>query len=946
MRREGDRAEQLTVDREQLDAAQSMAHLGSWEWDLRSGKISWSDELYRIFGLRPGEVEPTWTGVQERFHPEDRDEVVSKVEEAIENCDAVRHEVRLIRPDGAVRTIEFWANVVPGPRAEPEIMRGAALDVSERQRLEHELRIQSRLLAQADVAMAAADATRRISHWSSGAEKLFGLPAGEALGKRVEELDLVRGAIDLDTLDRELARRGQWGGEFIARRAEGDSVPAYGTISVLRDAGGVIESYVGVAIDRSSQKEAGEQLALQRALTQGLIDGIRAHVYVKDPQHRFLLVNKEVEAAFEVEPGSLIGQTDRALVSAGESKLIQANDRLVLDRHESIEVEERTEQDGVERIFHSHKFPLFDSDGQCFALAGVSTDITDQIRSETLVRRHAEQQALVAELGTLATEGVGFADLAQRAVDEVARLLDADFAKVLELNKEGTSFVLRAGHGFDPGLIGSAVVPATSDTQAGFTLEADEGLVVENLKEEARFKGAALLHRHEVCSGLSAPIRTQSGSAGRFGVISAHTREERVFDEQDVTFLTAVATVLGTALAKQRADALQRQLEQAQRLEAVGKLAGGIAHDFNNLLAVITNYAAFLEEELRETGGKGLEDVIEIRRAGERAADLTRQLLVFSRREVVKPEVVDVVAVVAEAESLLRRTLGEDVELEMASSKDSPRVRLGSGQLEQVLMNLCVNARDAMPEGGLLSVEVQQTQFEWPTAVTTGELSPGRYLQLTVADTGTGMTVEVASQVFEPFFTTKPKGEGTGLGLATVHGIVHENGGRIQVYSEPGKGSVFKVYLPTAAAEPTPDAAAVTPRSAAEGGTILVVEDEPAVLRLTSRILSEAGYTVVEAASPEQALELCADAPIDLILSDVVMPRMSGKELGDRCRETQPGVRLLFMSGYTGEIISRHGMLDEEVTVVEKPFSAEGLLAAVHEALAANTEGRTPGDGV
>jgi two-component system, cell cycle sensor histidine kinase and response regulator CckA len=364
---------------------------------------------------------------------------------------------------------------------------------------------------------------------------------------------------------------------------------------------------------------------------------------------------------------------------------------------------------------------------------------------------------------------------------------------------------------------------------------------------------------------------------------------------------------------------LEAQLRQSQRLESVGQLAGGIAHDFNNFLSVIRGYARFLLDGLDEEDARR-SDAAEIEKAAERASRLTSQLLVFSRNEVVQRRVVDMAEVLGGLTSLLARTLGENVSFQTDAERPLSRVVADPTQMEQVLVNLAVNARDAMPSGGELRIELAN--------VTEG-LDGADAVRLTVRDTGAGMAPEVVEHAFEPFYTTKPKGEGTGLGLATVYGIVTQTGGTIEIDSAPGKGTTIELLLPATDAEPdTPPASGNGAAGAKRGETVLVVEDEAAVRRLTCRILAREGYTVLDAADGPRALATWDEhsGEIDLLLTDVVMPGMSGKELADRL-----GIEPVFMSGYTDDVISRHGM--DGLRLVQKPFDAHTLLGAVRSAL-------------
>ena len=381
---------------------------------------------------------------------------------------------------------------------------------------------------------------------------------------------------------------------------------------------------------------------------------------------------------------------------------------------------------------------------------------------------------------------------------------------------------------------------------------------------------------------------------------------------------------------------LEGQLQQSQRLETVGQLAGGIAHDFNNLLAVILNYADFLAEELPE--GDLRHDVEEIQHAAARAADLTRQLLIFARREVADPQVLDLNAIVAGVENMLRRTIGEDVELVLSLGDDLPCVRADPGQIEQVFLNLTVNARDAMPRGGRLIVETSADELNG--GYDSGQLgvAPGPYVRLSVSDTGVGMSPAVAARALEPFFTTKPAGQGTGLGLATVYGIVSGAGGNISLHSEPGIGTRVTIHLP-AIDEPATAAtrAAAAPEiRTGEGRTALIVEDESAVLLAAARILSRDGYKVRVRSDPTDAITMLADAAtqVDILVTDMVMPGLSGVELARRAQELRPGLPVLYMSGYSQELAAQRGTLPAGSKVLRKPFTRRDLLEAVSEAIA------------
>jgi CheY-like chemotaxis protein len=370
-------------------------------------------------------------------------------------------------------------------------------------------------------------------------------------------------------------------------------------------------------------------------------------------------------------------------------------------------------------------------------------------------------------------------------------------------------------------------------------------------------------------------------------------------------------------------------------MEAIGRLAGGVAHDFNNLLTVISSYAELVTSDMTPGDPRRL-DIAEIQKAAATAATLTRQLLAFSRQQVTEPRCLALEDVIANAGKLLRRLLGEDVEMISPDSARKTLVKMDPGQLEQIIMNLAVNARDAMPSGGILTLETgvvalsdQYASQHWP-------VQPGRYAMLAVTDTGMGMTEEVRGRIFEPFFTTKEAGKGTGLGLATVYGIVKQNHGYIWVYSEPGRGSTFKIYLPL---ETSAVSAGETPAESPEDfkgtETILLVEDYAGLRGAARHILLRQGYTVLECADGHSALDLLArsDRPIDLLLTDVVMPAMSGRELAEQFRVRCPQAKILYMSGYPDQAIVSHGILHPDVPYLQKPFSCTSLSRKVRQVL-------------
>lgn len=433
---------------------------------------------------------------------------------------------------------------------------------------------------------------------------------------------------------------------------------------------------------------------------------------------------------------------------------------------------------------------------------------------------------------------------------------------------------------------------------------------------------------------LEGPFRTAGmDSAQIVAELDAQARR-RAFELEQTSerLLKETAEHLKTDRALKRSE---DQLRQAQKLDALGRLAGGIAHDFNNLLSVMLGYSSSLFTDAGLTPSVRSQ-IGEIKTAAERAADLTMQLLAFSRGQVLEPQIVDFNVALSRVEKMLKRLVGEDVELRLVLNRYIGRVRVDAGQLEQVVMNLVINARDAMPTGGSLSIETDNVDLDEQYARDHLGTTPGRYVMLSVSDTGCGMDKATQTRIFEPFFTTKEPGKGTGLGLATAFGIIKQSGGSIWVYSELGRGSSFKVYLPRVDAEAQAEKGSVETGDGPRGEeTILLVEDDPQVRRLACSVLRRGGYDVIEAAAADDALRWSesSERRLHLIVTDVVMPKMSGRVLAEELVFRIPGLKVLYMSGYTDDAVLRHGIVESGAAFLQKPLTPATLLRKVREVL-------------
>ncbi len=436
-------------------------------------------------------------------------------------------------------------------------------------------------------------------------------------------------------------------------------------------------------------------------------------------------------------------------------------------------------------------------------------------------------------------------------------------------------------------------------------------------------------------TGQPAPLMNQEYLRLDGSRIIVETTAVPVRFEDCDAYLVFVRDVTERKRAEEEQETLRAQLNQLQKMESIGRLAGGVAHDFNNMLGVILGYTEMAMEKM-DPAQPLFANLQEIHKVARRSADLTRQLLAFARKQTVAPKVLDLNETVEGMLNMLRRLIGEDVDLVWMPGKKLQKVKVDPAQIDQILANLCVNARDAISGVGRLSIETSNVSFDDAYCATRAEFVPGDYVQLVVSDNGSGMDRTTLKQIFEPFFTTKGVGKGTGLGLATVYGIVRQNFGFINVYSEPGKGTSFKIFLPQHKGEAVKfNAQAPAAPVAAGNETVLLVEDDPALLELSRMMLETLRYRVLSAGSPHEALELVENyqGEIDLLLTDVVMPEMNGRDLARHLLSLHPHLKCLYTSGYTADVIAHHGILEEGIQFIQKPFSTNDLACKVREAL-------------
>ncbi len=669
-------------------------------------------------------------------------------------------------------------------------------------------------------------------------------------------------------------------------RADGTSFPAeYWSYPMRRD-GQVVGSVV-TFLDTTERKRAEALVHLQASALNAAANAI----VITDQQGTILWVNPAFTRMTGYELEEVRGQNPRVLKS-GKHEQAYWEDlwRTILAGQVWQGETTNRRKDGILYVEEQTITPVLNEQGTATHFVAIKQDVTERKQAEQALREARQRLDHVvtsspAVLYTLALEGENFR--VTWVTDNIQELL-----------------------GVQP-----------HDTYW-------RGWWQGRVHPDDRAREEALLQADLLTQGRAADefrIRRQDGSY-RWVRSEARLLRDAAGDPVEV-----VGSLMDVTDRKQ----LENQYRQAQKMEAVGTLAGGVAHDFNNLLTVINGYSELLLNSLKP--GDPMRNLLaEIHKAGERAGSLTRQLLAFSRQQVLELKVLDLNALVADTEKMLRRLIGEDVVLAAVLAPSLAAVRADPSQLQQILMNLAVNARDAMPQGGRLTIETRNISLDEAYGATHPEIRPGAYVMVAVSDTGIGMDAQTKARIFEPFFTTKEPGKGTGLGLAVVHGIVKQSGGHIDVYSEVGTGTAFKIYLP-AVKERLPSSKSFHGLQSMPRGTetILLVEDEDAVRALARHVLGSCGYTVLEAVNGREAIRLAEQHPgqIDLLVSDVVMPHLGGRQLAERLAAAKPGLKVLFLSGYTDDAVVRHGVLVAEFAFLQKPFTPTALAQKVREVL-------------
>ncbi len=920
-----------------LAAAQARAKMGSFEFDLASRTGTFSAEFYRQLRRDPALGQPTIEEYLERVHPEDRRLVSEMREQRALKGEACSVEYRSNPAFGPVRHFVATVDPIQDADGRPVALAGTVLDITERKQTEQAAQNARALLADAidslPDAFAILDRDDKLIHANREYVRHLEVKPKTGASTFADMLPYVAAQIVLP--DELGATRDEWMAERL-RRHRNPTAPFelryksghWGRVveTRTRDGGTVM-----LRTDITAQKLAAQKADEAYGRLQDAIDSLPDAFGLFDKDDRLVVVNRAFRRPAD-SPQGLGATTFRDVISGIASRVVLP-DSLGATPDEWVAERMRRHGDSNYSINVQYKDGhwghVIESRTRDGGTALQRIDITEIKLREQSVERMAQQHRAVAALSQIALKIADPIELCQQAVELIAKSLSVELASALELEPDGKSLAIRAEVGWKPGLIGGRV-PTGTGSLAGLTLAADKPLVVEDLARETRFTPTPMLIEHKVRSGVTVVI---PGQPQPFGALGAYSTELKTFDQGQIDFMQAVAFVLSSTIERRKAE---RTVAQSQRLESLGQLTGGIAHDFNNLLTVIIGQSSLLADDLKEAAPQR-EMAQTIGVAAARAADLTSQLLSFARGQTLQVADFDANALIGEIDPLLRRSLGEHIDVRAAMGAGLPNCRADRGQLVNALINLAVNARDAMPSGGRLTIETARVRLDADYAATHSEVTPGDYLMIAVSDTGHGMPPEVLARAFEPFFTTKPVGKGTGLGLSSVYGFAKQSGGHVTAYSEPGHGTTIKLYLPVATGaelRPAPEAqaAAGAPTS---GETILLVEDDAMVREFAAAQLRRLGFAVIEAHDGPAALErLRAGDPVDLLFSDVVMPGgLSGPQVAKDARKLRPGLPVLLTSGYPAGALSDQTLGGQGFEVLNKPYRMTELAGRIRAIL-------------
>ena len=721
-------------------------------------------------------------------------------------------------------------------------------------------------------------------------------------------------------------------------RKDGSIVCIDLTVSIVRNASGDPAYLISVVEDITERKCAEDALKEGQAFLTKILDSIPVPVFYKDIEKRYLGANLAFQEFFGKTRDQLIGKGVFDIGPLELAEAYHAKDTELL-QNPGTQIYNSQMKDACGTLHHVvvHKATFMDTGGHVQGLIGVILDVTERNLAEEALWLQAERVQALLNLNQMTDATLQ--EITDYALEGAVRLTRSKIGYLAFLNDDESILTI---HSWSKDAMGECAIPHKPihyDVQEiglwGEAVRQRRMVITNDYAEPNPLRRGYPTGHAAVQRQMNVPLFV----GPRIVLVAGVGNKDGDYDENDAQQLTLLMEGMWRLIERTRAeeekDKLQVQLLQAQKMESVGRLAGGVAHDFNNMLGAILGHAELAMMRCAPSDPvhahlKVIED------SARRSADLTRQLLAFARKQTVAPKVLDLNDSVSGMLKILMRLIREDVDIAWQPGRNLWLVRMDPAQIDQILANLCVNARDAISGTGKVTIETGNITFDRSYCAEHAGFTPGDYVLLAISDNGCGMDKETQGRIFEPFFTTKGVGEGTGLGLATVYGIVKQNEGFINVYSEPGQGTTFKIYLPRHAAKAEQTSKTGVAQSIARGhGTILLVEDEPAILDMTTIMLERQGYKVLAAGTPGEAIRLAGVYPgeINLLMTDVVMPEMNGRELAKNLLSLHPGLKRLFMSGYTANVIAHHGVLDEGVNFIQKPFSMQDLAAKVRQAI-------------
>ena len=895
---------------ENLNLALKSVNISYWEWKIGAEDINLSKRFYEMLGYDENEIESKTTAWAKINYPDDIPLVRNKIQEYLDGkTDIYECEHRLRAKSGEWKWFLDRGRVVEwDENNKPVKMVGTHLDITSRKQVEIDLSLSEEryrfLVENQREGIVLTDLHDKITFCNPAAERISGFEKGTMQGKLLKELltDEYYKKVKYH-IDEALAGRNS---EYIFYYIDTNNTKRYLQISTnpWHDKSGKIIGTFGIFRDITEQKTADKVSKRSRRILQNILDTIPVRVYWKDRESKYLGCNSlfALDAGLK-SPSEIVKKTDYDLCwkeSAGER--IEEDRRIIESGIPKLNFEaERVNADDKELWVLNSKVPLTDIDGEIIGVLGTYTDITQWNKTSEELKIN---KAFMEELFEGAPEAIV--------------ILDND-DKVLRMNREFTRLFE-----YSP--------------QDAVGKKINELIVPQELWNEGYETTGKVAHGEKV---IFETVRMKkSGEKVHVSVLGNPIK----LDENQIAVYGTYRDITDKKIAEDEKLLLEEQLRQSQKMESIGRLAGGVAHDFNNLLSAIIGHADLMLIKIHKEDPlyDGIKLILE---TATRAANLTSQLLAFGRKQMLQMKVLNLNKEVEDLQKMLRRIIGEDVELKTKLLSDLGMVKADPAQIQQILVNLAVNARDAMPEGGELLIETDNAYLDEEYCQNNTEVIPGNYVMIKVSDNGIGMDAETLEHIFEPFFTTKEVGKGTGLGLSTIYGIVKQHGGHVSVVSEVGKGTTFRICFAKVNEEIIDDGIPTVMRSTAKGQeTVLVVEDEEAVRMLICDILEEHGYNILVASNAHEALKIFneIDGQIDLLLTDVVMPKMDGKELYKRLKSARSDLKALFISGYTEKAITERNILYDSEHFLPKPFSVHKLTNKVREILDLQLPGNKP----